>query len=64
MVLAHVILLAASFVFLSAQVSYAEGEPPALDAVCKSDPLPAGFVAVGEMESPECKASNPGYKNA
>jgi len=36
----------------------------ALDGVCKGDPMPAGFVAVKEMESAECKASAPGRKNA
>jgi hypothetical protein len=35
-----------------------------LDGVCKTELMPAGFVAVGEMESPECKASPPGQKNA
>src|SRR6185312_191336 len=44
-----------------------------LDAVCKSDPkatgyvpdpMPAGYVPVGEMESSECKASEPNKKNA
>src|ERR1700738_957373 len=35
-----------------------------LDGVCKADPMPSGYVAVGEMESPECKKSAPGQKNA
>jgi hypothetical protein len=37
---------------------------PALGWICKTDPMPAGFVAVGEMESPECNKSDPGLKNA
>jgi len=35
-----------------------------LDAICKAEPIPPGFVTVGEMESPECEASNPPAKNA
>jgi hypothetical protein len=37
---------------------------PVLDAVCKADPMPAGYVAVGEMDSPECGTSSPTHKNA
>ena len=39
-------------------------DAPALDGVCKSEPMPAGYVAVGEMESPECRRSAPGQRNA
>ena len=36
-----------------------------LDAICKTSPIPPGFVAVGEIDSPvECKAGEPGSKNA
>jgi len=34
-----------------------------LDAICKSRPLPAGFMPVGELNSPECEG-NPGDLNA
>src|SRR5437879_2885800 len=46
--------------------SSADNQPSeqTLDAVCKADSMPAGFVAVGEIESPECKPSAPGRKNA
>jgi hypothetical protein len=36
----------------------------ALDGVCKGDSIPPGFVAVGEIESPECKPSPPAQKNS
>jgi hypothetical protein len=51
---------------LSIIASEADDPPPkqSLDAVCKVDPMPVGFVAVGEMESSECKLSAPGSKNA
>jgi hypothetical protein len=52
--------------FLPVTNSGAQNPPSeqAFDAVCKTAPMPAGFVAVGEMESPECKESDPGRKNA
>ncbi|WP_248447223.1 hypothetical protein [Sinorhizobium meliloti] len=34
-----------------------------LDGVCKSEPLPAGFVPVAEVDSPECEAVKRGEKN-
>jgi hypothetical protein len=35
-----------------------------LDAVCKTDPLPPGYVPVAELDSPECKAEIRPKKNA
>ncbi|MGO6937869.1 hypothetical protein [Rhizobium johnstonii] len=35
-----------------------------LDARCKAEVLPPGYVAVGELESPECPTSTPPAKNA
>jgi hypothetical protein len=35
-----------------------------LDGSCKSSPMPAGFIQVGEIESAECTPSAPGHKNA
>ncbi|RWP80455.1 hypothetical protein [Mesorhizobium sp.] len=49
--------------FVSAGSSQSE-DSAQLDAVCKEMPVPPGFVAVGEMESVECKPSEPGQMNA
>jgi hypothetical protein len=51
--------------FLSTPKGRAENAPSEpLDAICKTAPMPAGSIAVGEMESPECKESPPGRNNA
>ena len=49
--------------FAVAQADLAPSQPE-LPGVCKADPMPAGYVAVGEMESPECGTSSPAHKNA
>ncbi|WP_156936915.1 hypothetical protein [Bradyrhizobium sp. WSM2254] len=60
-------LAVALFLGLFAENSNAEvngNSPPlALDAECKSHPLPPGHVAVGELHSPEC-GTNPREMNA
>lgn len=37
---------------------------PSLDGICKKDPLPPGYVPVGELDSPECKPLDAGGKSA
>lgn len=62
------IMLASGFAFSNSAVAQADLAPsqPVLDAVCKAAPMPAGYVAVGEIENPdpECGTSSPGHKNA
>jgi hypothetical protein len=59
-------MLALGLPFSKSATAQADPAPlePMLDAVCKVEPMPPGYVAVGEMESPECKPSDPPHKNA
>lgn len=53
------------FLFVVASFQHASAQDQSmLDGICKSHPMPAGMVAVGEMESSECEPSEPGKKNA